>query len=332
MLSIEEASNPSYTQDSCLWDCGWYRSIVENGYNNYPHSNEDGDGANWAFFPLFPILANIASRVFFVSGEKALTLGSVFFLYCSILAFMIYVEKTLGRVHAIDAGVLLAFNPYLMYAYSGYAEPLTFFLCTLCFLALLGRRYLCAGFLGAFLSASRLVGIFFVFPLARNLLSFGRSRSPYYLLLPLLLSPLGLALYMYHLFDLTGDPLAFKNVQISWGRTLVNPLAQAFSGLSQGGWHAWFSFVFLFGVLVGIYLLAIGCTDLALYLLPSVLLPAFYGLSSMPRFVFWQMPFLYGLLLLTRSSRLTRILLLVMAGSFSTITTFYWFLGRSVLN
>ena len=284
---------------------------------------------------LFSLFSQFSQRSFHwsfsVSAEKSLTLGSVFFLYLSIIAFMFYVEKTLGGKHSLDAGLLLAFNPYVVYAYSGYTEALMFFLSTVGFLALLDRQYLRAGIWGALLSATRVTGIFFVFPLARHSLTFGFFRIPYSLVLALLVSPLGLALYMYYLFVHTGDSLAFKNIQISWGRTVVNPFVETFSGLSQGGWHAWFSCVFVLSLLVAIYLFRQGLVDLALYLLPSVLLPAFYGLGSMPRFVFWQMPFLYGLLLLTRSSALARRLLLIMASSLSTITTFYWFLGRSVL-
>ena len=43
----------------CSWDCGWYQNIAEHGYHAQPTEHPLGE-ANWAFFPLFPLLARAA--------------------------------------------------------------------------------------------------------------------------------------------------------------------------------------------------------------------------------------------------------------------------------
>lgn len=40
----------------CSWDCDWYLGIVKVGYQLQPEGHDAGDAANWAFFPLFPLL------------------------------------------------------------------------------------------------------------------------------------------------------------------------------------------------------------------------------------------------------------------------------------
>src|SRR4051812_29231135 len=42
----------------CQWDCGWYSSIVKNGYRStIPPVKQDPEQANVAYFPGYPILA-----------------------------------------------------------------------------------------------------------------------------------------------------------------------------------------------------------------------------------------------------------------------------------
>ena len=40
----------------CQWDCGWYLGIVQHGYDAAPHLVDGWWQANWAFFPLYPLL------------------------------------------------------------------------------------------------------------------------------------------------------------------------------------------------------------------------------------------------------------------------------------
>lgn len=58
------------------WDAAWYRSIVQNLY--VPGSEDATSGqANWAFFPLMPLIIRI---IWLISGEK---------ISISLLAFIV---------------------------------------------------------------------------------------------------------------------------------------------------------------------------------------------------------------------------------------------------
>ena len=47
----------------CRWDCFWYGSILLYGYDAVPSRPPAGDAANWAFYPLFPLLAGLWHRL-----------------------------------------------------------------------------------------------------------------------------------------------------------------------------------------------------------------------------------------------------------------------------
>lgn len=42
--------------DFCRWDCVWFGSVLQSGYDRTPH-REGGDAANWPFHPVFPLTA-----------------------------------------------------------------------------------------------------------------------------------------------------------------------------------------------------------------------------------------------------------------------------------
>src|SRR5688572_21242270 len=64
----------------CKWDCGWYGSIIRNGYvSTIPPVAQRGDEANVAFFPLHPAVAGITERVFGIGSERAIPLTSMAF-------------------------------------------------------------------------------------------------------------------------------------------------------------------------------------------------------------------------------------------------------------
>ena len=65
---------------SCIWDCGWYASIVTGGYDVGPHDDAGSHVANWAFFPAFPLVASGLKLLLHVSLQSALVITSKVFL------------------------------------------------------------------------------------------------------------------------------------------------------------------------------------------------------------------------------------------------------------
>src|ERR1700743_3681034 len=61
----------------CVWDCSWYADIVLHGYQAHPENLNFGGRsgiANWAFFPLYPLLV---AAVRLVAPADPASLGAV---------------------------------------------------------------------------------------------------------------------------------------------------------------------------------------------------------------------------------------------------------------
>ena len=285
----------------CLWDCGWYGGILLHGYQAEPLAHAAGDAANWAFFPLHPLLARALHGLTGLSPDASLVLVGSLLLPVGLFLFMQLLEA-----HAIDldpwlAGSLVAFNPYGLYAQTGYTEPLYFALCTGALLALQRDRWLVAGLLGAACSATRLVGVFLVLPMLVRLVwpppAAGAAPGPALLerLLAIALVPLGVALFGWHLYGTSGDLLAFLHIQVAWGHVLQNPLLVWLRAAWHFGGGQLLALIALWGVLVAAHLCARGMVGYGLFLAVATLLPLCTTLTSMPRYIFWQPPFLIGL-------------------------------------
>ena len=315
---------------ACKLDCGWYASIVDGGYHVQPLGHARADAANWAFFPLLPAIASVVAWLPGVDARLALVITSKIFLLGSIFAFSVAARREGVTDNSPLAGSLVAFNPYLVYAYAGYTETLYFFLTTLAFIAFRDRRWLAAGGVAALLSATRLVGVL-LGPVL--LLAYLQASTDFKwpsvrrLALALLLCPLGLAVFMLHLHAQTGDALAFMHVQVAWGRQIGNPIDVANTGLARGGWDRYFVICAAAGLAVGLWQLWRKKYAHGLFLIGAVLVPLSTGVPSLPRYLFWQYPLLLGLLELVLVHRLLTIVYAAFAAAFAGFFILSWFHG-----
>lgn len=282
----------------CLADCQWYADLASVGYADGSTDSGKIRYSNWAFFPLLPMLARGLIALLPISAEAALILLGKLFLLANIYAFIKLLRHYHPDVQPQWAGALVALNPFVIYMHAGYTESLYFLLLTLSFMAL-QRGYWWSGAIAALLSATRVVGVFFVLPYL--LLAWQRldkqqwlSRRNLNWLLGLMLIPLGLALFMLLLDQLVGDPLAFKSAQIYWGRTLQNPFGAIINGF-RGFESGYYSLTAVLGIISIAVLIYCRQYALALFMIPTLFMPLLTGLMSMPRFVFWQPPFLVAL-------------------------------------
>ncbi len=322
----------------CRWDCGWYGSIVDHGYDATPTLHETGDAANWAFFPPFPLLAGLLHRGAGLAIADSLLLAASLLLPVCIYLFIALVEAYEIRLDPWIAGSLVAFNPYVLYAHAGYGEPLYFALCAGSLLALRRGHWLAAGLLGGGTSATRLVGVFLILPMIERLLRRASrpaerrsSGGPLAPLLAIALVPLGLALFGWYLYFRSGDLLAFAHIQIAWGRLPGNPLLVWWSAASTVGGPQFFALATAIALLAALYLCLRKMAGHGLFLAAATLLPLSTGIGSMPRFVFWQPVFLLVLAQLLRRRQFGRLLLpLLWAGSVAM--TAAWFTGAGFVN
>jgi len=197
-------------------DSNWYLGIAADGYERRTFTTERP--ANWAFFPLYPLLLRAAATV---TGERHLTgafLSNIFLLFALLLLYKTVLAFDFGEDDAARAVFYLAVFPVSYF----YSVPLTeslFLLLTVgSFYAARRERWLAAGLLGALASATRVTGVLLLPALAVLYWETYRTLRPRLNFLPLLLIPSGLVAFMAFLFAATGNALAFKDITVAWGR------------------------------------------------------------------------------------------------------------------
>lgn len=323
--------------DACQMDCCWYTSIVRSGYDLEPVFG-GGDRANWNFFPLFPLTTIPWCRTFFRESTHAAVFASKFTLYFAILAFMFMVRRDSdGFADSVLAGSLVAFNPAIIYAHAGYAEPLYFTLAAIG-LALLDRqRWVGAGLAGGLLSATRMVGVVFAVSYAIAALRSGAISRPWRerrlgVVIGALLCPAGLSLFLLYLYRHTGDPLASVHIYVGWRISSGNPITVIWDALREGEWARFWACVALAGWALSVWLVIQRQYEKAALLALAILVPSTAEVAGMQRFVWWQPPTLYAAFLLLKRYPRWRTVYFVFAGGMAAAMTLIWFLGgRSIV-
>lgn len=326
-----EGIQQGHLVNDCKWDCGWYGSITNGGYDASPHAHDAGDAANWAFFPLFPMSAVVLKHLLRLDPLSATVLASKFELFGAIFAFLLWLRPYVDTDNErFFAGALVALNPYLIYAHAGYSEPLYFLLLCLGFWALERQKWILAGLFGAGLSANRLVGLLFALVyLVVVLRDVGwreivKDRS-LRVVTGLLLCPMGLVLFSLYLYHHVGDALAFAHIQIAWGRATTNPVVVLLHSYQQHGWLRFFAGMAVVGFLMSLWLTR-KRPELGIFLAISIILPCASGtLQGFPRYLWWQPPFLYVIFVWLRRSGPAWMIYLAIAGGIASIMVLQWF-------
>src|SRR5688572_15337169 len=81
----------------CEFDCDWYRSILERGYDVETQGQAVGHAANWAFFPIFPLLSEATSSIG-LGDETALLITSRVTFLIALFCFIKFVSAYNERV------------------------------------------------------------------------------------------------------------------------------------------------------------------------------------------------------------------------------------------
>lgn len=283
----------AYFNSMCRADCGFYVQIATSGYDRVA---SDAGAANWAFFPLLPLL---------MAGLHAVTGWSMTLSGFLISQVAIVAAALISRVLFVSARtylsycVLLLAGPLSFYFNVGLSEALFVFLSTAVFVGLYRRNYAAVGVAAALLSATRVPGIFIVLAILAHVYEDHRKEGgSYATLIPHILkrprviaaaalAPLGLLLYMSYLQFSVGDALAFARVQVAWGRHLGNPFSNLLTGLMFGfkGINGFEMAIFgVAGLVLSGILFLRARTAMSLFCAACIVLPASTGLISLPRF------------------------------------------------
>lgn len=345
LLSGRDGGLTGFIEAHCVWDCDWYSSIITGGYQREIGMPGQPERANWAFFPLYPLLAGgLVHGLGLAPPLAGFVLSNLLTIVTALCA-----RPLLGSERAYWFFIAtLMIGPFSVLFSSLYTESLFILLTLLSLLALQRARYLAASGWIALLSATRVTGVLMVFGLAAQVIVDHRRAGGRWrdlpvrlrdtdLLLAIFLAPLGLFAYMAFLWLHMGDALAFSHIQRGWGREMEGPLS-AIADVFVGGWAmdyyallqwSWV-LVALAGLVLCVALAARGRLAEAIFCTLCILVSLSSGVGSMVRFVAGLLPL--GMLaseLLTRWRWLAW-LALVVAIVLDAMLTIGWF-NRSML-
>ncbi len=316
----------------CQFDCGWFQSIADVGYDTYPHGLTTGHAANWAFLPGYPLLGLWVGKLLGIGTLNAFYLiANLSFL--AVLPLFFLCLRQLGQdLDTARNGVwLMAFSPFSVYFIAPYTEALFMALSLMLFLFAYRHRWLWVAIAGMLMASIRNQGVLVVFSVAilalqaygwRELLRFGdRSLR---VMLTIWVIPLVLFCYMLYLYHHVGDGMAFKNIQLAWGRISDNPFRYWWEGFSTGGRKYYLSVVIMLGWALNIYLLYQRRYAEALFLFLGTIIPLLTSTNAYPRYMFGLYPTMLALVLFVRNKPTLRPLLLALSALLSAFFTIAW--------
>ncbi len=196
------------------WDAVHYLDIATNGYH----------GTDMAFFPLLPLLIGILGRVMGNHLIAGLVISNVALFFALLFLYKL-VEHEFDRTVARRAIFYISIFPTAIFFSAVYTESLFLMLTVASFYYMRERRWWLAGAIGLLASLTRIEGVLLAVPFAIEWWSAYRENAVAGAknLVPIVLIPLGLVLFMAYLWVLNGDPLYFSHVQSHWNRQLAAP-------------------------------------------------------------------------------------------------------------
>ena len=312
---LAQLKGMDFLDTMCRWDCGWYIQVATHGYDLEPHHNFKQDAANWAFFPLFPILLTAANQLLMIPHKLAGLIITNLCMFFAIKLSLKYLKQTRPYVAEHFWVWLCATGPYGFYFTNGYSEALFWLLGCAALLMWTQKKYMQAGGLTALLCATRLFGLFWLIAFLsdiwrqRKQISLRERLADPSLILGLCLSPLGLILFIYYLYFHMGDGLAFSHIQIAWGRSISTTIPQWLNTLQEWGdfsslfsetpksrySHAYFNLFIIFGLTLTLYSVLQKRVLESTIAGFSFLIALLAGVMSLPRFLVGTPVFAFAL-------------------------------------
>lgn len=205
------STHHGWVSDLSTWDGAWYLRAVYHGWPSHL-TYVDGrvTGSPIAFFPLFPLLIRALA---YVSGLGAATVGILLSGLSGLgVVYLIgqLTQRFADRDRAERAALLFALSPGGFVFNLIYAEGMVLIFMILGLIALLERRWVLAGALGALASITSPVGLAFAAACAvTSIAAIARDRQWRSLVAPVL-APLGFVVWMLYLWRHTGSIMAWR--------------------------------------------------------------------------------------------------------------------------
>jgi Gpi18-like mannosyltransferase len=212
------------------WDSGYYLVLAEQGYAAIPNS--------MGFFPLYPLLMRGLSYVTGMGLPMSGLMISHFSYLVTILGFYRLARVVRDdHVYAMRSTTYLVFFPSSFFFFAIYAESLSLAFSVLGVLAVLltPPKYIRAGMALCLASAARPMGwLLDIVPVVEFLRRGDRGlRTCVSLAGGLVLSVMGVVLYVAYLYASTGTFLAIPQAQAGWQRHWDWPWTTLWHGLQM---------------------------------------------------------------------------------------------------
>ncbi|MCW6036255.1 hypothetical protein K4A83_08215 [Spirulina subsalsa FACHB-351] len=192
------------------WDGQWYIEIAKEGYSYV----NDHQYHSVAFFPLLPLLM----RGLMVFGFSPLVAGILInntAFFGALLLIYYWLKEKHGERVARWSVATLSWCPYSLYGTVLYTEGLFLLLTTATLWCFEKEQYGKVALLGILTTATRSPGVAMI-P-AFLIMAVWKRKPPVAYLASVAMAG-GIVLYSVYCGLKFGDPLAFANVQIAWGR------------------------------------------------------------------------------------------------------------------
>jgi len=302
---------------SVYQDAGEYFGIAQDGYE--VRSFDATRVANWAFFPLHPMIWRALVPLFGNSPLVGVILANIYFLIALVVLHRTCLALDYESLTADRALLAIAFFPTSYFFCLPWTESLFLLVTCSTIYAALRHRWALAAVLGTAACACRLAGIFLVCALVIWAWE-NRKTLPRLAWVAIAVMPLGLILFMAMLHSDTGNALAFLDIQSVWGRhfelpiralgvVLIKPLILA----SDGNLRHW-NFLVFFAALYAAYWFAFRRNQLwlATFLLLGTIVPTLTGsIASESRYVMALFPFSIAIGQSMRNVNVERVVLIV---------------------
>ncbi|HMU93997.1 MAG TPA: mannosyltransferase family protein [Anaerolineales bacterium] len=317
MLPTEEGhwiadENSPFLSMWTKWDSQYYVDIATDGYWFRPKQQ-----SNVAFFPLYPMLMRVTSKL--LGGNLILTgvlLSNLAFLG-ALIFFYLLTEREFDSDSARRAVFYLAFFPTSFFFSSLYTESLFVLLSVATMYYARTQRWVPATILGMLTAATRNLGIlmwalvlwewlrvqgwsFTAMHKKQTWLNLWNGfKHNWFQVIIISLIPLGMLAYIYFLQVNFQRPLAFIETQAAWGRENIGPIAvlqKNITALMEGevnkGWLTRFwnvTTMLFFLALVPFIWFRLG-EGYAIFVLIMLLVPSASAVGSIIRYVLTQFP------------------------------------------
>lgn len=215
------------------WDAEWYLDIAANGYR---WVDDPERMQNVAFFPAVPLTMRVGGALLGAyrpgirppDAHLRLMLGGWLIALGTFWLALVYVHRwaasRAGPDLARDCITLLAAYPFAAYFSAPYSEPLYLASITAALLHFERAEWRRAAAWGAVAALVRPTGVLLIVPLAWMALRWRAEalRSSRFALTvggAVIAPALALLAHSLMLYGITGEPLAWSEAQVAWGRT-----------------------------------------------------------------------------------------------------------------